>query len=90
MLCVICVLFMLLHRAQGLQFRGELDDEDDVTRNWLVRDIGNVTSQTEVTLAFEWSFSTHRAPMLHHHAHFAIYARRPVFRMASAPWMSWT
>jgi hypothetical protein len=45
-----CFAMVLLHK--GLQFRGELDDEDDPTRNWLVRDIGNVTAQTAASFSY--------------------------------------
>jgi len=45
-----CFAMVLLHK--GLQFLGELDDEDDPTRNWLVRDIGNVTSQTSASFSY--------------------------------------
>lgn len=45
-----CFAKVLLHN--GLQFRGELDDEDDATRNWLVRDIGNVTATTEASFSY--------------------------------------
>lgn len=45
-----CFAMVLLHK--GLQFRGELDDEEDPTRNWLVRDIGNVTASTAASFSY--------------------------------------
>jgi len=45
-----CFALILLHR--GLQFRGELEDEADPTRNWLVKDIGNVTASTEASFSY--------------------------------------
>jgi len=40
---------IVLHR--GLQFRGEMDDEED-NRNWVVRDLGNVRADTELTVSY--------------------------------------
>jgi len=40
---------IILHR--GLQFRGEMDDEKE-NRNWIVRDMGNVNSDTELTVSY--------------------------------------
>jgi len=42
---------VVLHR--GLQFRGEMDDEQE-NRNWLVKDLANVTADTEC--AFRYGF----------------------------------
>jgi len=39
-----------LHR--GLMFRGEIDDEENLERNHLVKDLGNVTSQSECTFSY--------------------------------------
>jgi hypothetical protein len=40
---------MCLHR--GLHFKGEFDDELE-RRNWLVRDLGTVHAQDEVTCSY--------------------------------------
>ena len=40
---------ILLHR--GLMFRGEMDDEQD-NRYWVVRDMGNVNADTELTISY--------------------------------------
>jgi len=40
---------VLLHR--GLQFRGEMADEKE-NRNWMVKDFGNITAQTECTFSY--------------------------------------
>ena len=45
-----CFSMVLMHR--GLMFKGEADDEED--RNWLVRDLGNVTDDT--TSSFSYTF----------------------------------
>eukprot|EP01117_Protostelium_nocturnum_P015705 TRINITY_DN610_c0_g1_i1.p1 TRINITY_DN610_c0_g1~~TRINITY_DN610_c0_g1_i1.p1 ORF type:complete len:895 (+),score=352.35 TRINITY_DN610_c0_g1_i1:90-2774(+) len=39
---------IVLHR--GLNFRGTLDDDDD--RNFMVKDLGNITSETECTFSY--------------------------------------
>jgi len=41
---------VLLHKS--LMFRNEVDDELDDARNFLVKDIGNVTSDTECTFSY--------------------------------------
>eukprot|EP01117_Protostelium_nocturnum_P015707 TRINITY_DN610_c1_g2_i1.p1 TRINITY_DN610_c1_g2~~TRINITY_DN610_c1_g2_i1.p1 ORF type:complete len:207 (+),score=74.84 TRINITY_DN610_c1_g2_i1:2-622(+) len=39
---------IVLHR--GLNFRGMLDDDDD--RNYMVKDLGNITAETECTFSY--------------------------------------
>lgn len=43
------MVMIILHR--GLQYRGEMDDENE-NRYWLVRDVGNVTAETELTVSY--------------------------------------
>eukprot|EP01097_Dermamoeba_algensis_P003302 TRINITY_DN2325_c0_g1_i1.p1 TRINITY_DN2325_c0_g1~~TRINITY_DN2325_c0_g1_i1.p1 ORF type:complete len:514 (+),score=183.65 TRINITY_DN2325_c0_g1_i1:147-1544(+) len=43
-----CMATILLHK--GLMFRGEVDDEED--RNWIVKDLANVTVDTQCTFAY--------------------------------------
>lgn len=40
---------VVLHR--GLQFKGEMDDENE-NRNWLVKDLGNVTKDSDCTFRY--------------------------------------
>eukprot|EP00005_Dracoamoeba_jomungandri_P002040 CAMPEP_0174250422 /NCGR_PEP_ID=MMETSP0439-20130205/594_1 /TAXON_ID=0 /ORGANISM="Stereomyxa ramosa, Strain Chinc5" /LENGTH=871 /DNA_ID=CAMNT_0015330485 /DNA_START=21 /DNA_END=2636 /DNA_ORIENTATION=+ len=40
---------IILH--QGLRFRNEMDDENE-NRNWLVKDLGNVRADTELTVSY--------------------------------------
>lgn len=40
---------VVLHR--GLQFKGEMDDENE-NRNWVLKDLGNVTRGTELTFSY--------------------------------------
>jgi len=40
---------VILHR--GLQFKGEMDDEKE-NRNWVVKDLGNVTAESECTFSY--------------------------------------
>jgi len=40
---------VVLHR--GLQFKGEMDDES-LNRNWVVKDIGNITAETECSFSY--------------------------------------
>lgn len=41
----------LLHR--GLRFKNEMDDENE-NRNWVVKDLGNVRADTEITVAYSF------------------------------------
>jgi len=45
-----CMATILLHR--GLMFRNEVDDEYEVDRNYLVKDLGNITADSECTFSY--------------------------------------
>jgi len=45
-----CMATVFLHK--GLMFKNEVDDELDVARNYLVKDLGNITAESECTFSY--------------------------------------
>eukprot|EP01104_Vermistella_antarctica_P001120 TRINITY_DN11176_c0_g1_i1.p1 TRINITY_DN11176_c0_g1~~TRINITY_DN11176_c0_g1_i1.p1 ORF type:complete len:926 (+),score=283.45 TRINITY_DN11176_c0_g1_i1:209-2986(+) len=45
---------------KSLMFRGEVDDEEDEERNYLVKDLGNITADSECTFSFAFRPNKHK------------------------------